>query len=161
MSAYSSACPSPNVLIPHGSPACQCPTAAVGKSCGAPPPSPRPLAGAGPHGPEPTPERRRQPGRKDAGVTLADLISAGLLKGGVRLFREYKAQMLEAMLLATGEIEVGGRRYANPSAAAVAARETVTGRKMSTNGWEFWQTEVEGKAQTLGQARRAYLKRKG
>ena len=57
-------------------------------------------------------------------------------------------------------MEFQGRKYTSPSAAGEAARATVTGRKMGTNGWSFWQVEGDGgKPQTLGQVRRAYLAR--
>ena len=57
-------------------------------------------------------------------------------------------------------MEFQDRKYASPSAAGEAARATVAGRKMSTNGWSFWQVEGNGgKPQTLGQVRRAYLAR--
>ena len=107
------------------------------------------------------PVRRRKPGGKGPGVTLADLIGDGLLKAGVRLFCEYKGQTLEATLLADGDVKYEGRQYSSPSAAGAAARQTVTGRQMSTNGWKFWQVEVEGGAQTLRHIREAYRKGKG
>ena len=57
-------------------------------------------------------------------------------------------------------MEFQGRKYAIPSAAGEAARATVTGRKMGTNGWSFWQVEGNGgKPQTLGKVRKAFLKR--
>ena len=57
-------------------------------------------------------------------------------------------------------MEFQGKHYLSPSAAAEAARATVTGRKMNTNGWSFWQIEGDGgKPRTLGQVRNAYLKR--
>ena len=57
-------------------------------------------------------------------------------------------------------MEFQNQRYASPSAAAEAARATVTGRKMHTNGWSFWQIQgYGGKAQTLRQVRDAYANR--
>jgi formylglycine-generating enzyme required for sulfatase activity/tetratricopeptide (TPR) repeat protein len=73
------------------------------------------------------------------GATLADIIAAGLLSPPLRLFRRYKGTMLEATLLAGGMVEFQGQRYDSCSAAAEAARATVAGKKMNTNGWDFWQ----------------------
>ena len=125
----------------------------------------RPPAGAGP--PTPTPPRSTpaaRPGqrrsRQDHGVSLADLIRAGLLKTPARLFCTYKGHALEARLLGDGTVEFEGRKYASSSAAGEAARATVTGRKMNTNGWSFWQVEGDGgKPQTLEQVRKAHLAR--
>ena len=90
---------------------------------------------------------------------LADLIAAGVLKVPLRLFSQYKKQPFEATLLPTGEVEFQGQRYASPSAAGGAARATVTGRKMATNGWSFWQTQGDdGKPRTLADVRDAFPK---
>ena len=52
------------------------------------------------------------------------------------------------------------RKYASSSAAGEAARVTVTGGKINTNGWTFWQVEGDGgEPQTLEQVRGAFLKR--
>jgi predicted type IV restriction endonuclease len=99
--------------------------------------------------------------RRDLGVSLIDIINAGLLKVPVGLFRKYKGHEMAAMLLAGGDVEFQGKRYPSPSKAAEAARETVTGRKMSTNGWSFWQVAGDGgKPQTLEQVRDDYLKKR-
>jgi len=123
----------------------------------------RPRAGSMPSAPAPqptVPSRKVSTGRKPKGQDgLADLIAAGALKTPLRLFSRYRRQPLEATLLPTGEVEFQGQRYASPSAAGEAARATVMGRKMRTNGWDFWQVEGDGgKPRTLGEARGAYLK---
>ncbi|MBI1917418.1 MAG: tetratricopeptide repeat protein, partial [Planctomycetes bacterium] len=100
---------------------------------------------------------RRKRGRKSPvgrGVTLADIISAGLLVPPVKLFRKYKGHMLEATLLSDGSVEFQQQRYATCSAAAEAARATVSGRQMNTNGWTFWRyREADGKKRRLRDAR--------
>jgi hypothetical protein len=94
-------------------------------------------------------------------VRLADIIAAALLSPPVKLFREYKGRMLEATLLADGKVEFNQTRYKTGSTAAETARAAVTGRKMNTNGWVFWQyVDTAGKTQTLADARRAFLARK-
>jgi hypothetical protein len=90
-------------------------------------------------------------------VTPADLIAAGLLKPPLGLFFRYKGQKLEAKLLADGGVEFQGQRYGSPSAAAAAARATVSGKTMATDGWASWQVQgADGKPQTLADVRKAY-----
>jgi hypothetical protein len=88
------------------------------------------------------------------GRTLAEIIRAGLLAPPLKLFRRYKGKRLEATLLADGAVEFQGQRYTTCSAAAEAARATVSGKKMNTNGWTFWRYEgAGGKKHTLAEAR--------
>jgi hypothetical protein len=90
-------------------------------------------------------------------VTPADLIAAGLLKPPLGLFFRYKGQKLEATLLADGGVEYQGQRYGSPSAAAAAARATISGRTMATDGWATWQVQgADGKSRTLADVRDAY-----
>ena len=99
-------------------------------------------------------------GRTTTNVSLADLIAARALTPPVRLFREYKGQMVEATLKPDGTVDFRGQRFDTTSAAAVAAKKIVTGEEKSTNGWDFWQVEGEGgRPRTLGQVRDAYPNR--
>ena len=118
-------------------------------------------APAEPATPESEGEASTQQGRRQAtGIALTVLADAKLLNPPVRLFRNYKGHAMEASLLPSGEVEFQGKRYPSSSTAAEVARATVTGRKMPTNGWSFWQVQGEsGKRQTLGQIRDAYAKR--
>ena len=83
-------------------------------------------------------QRERPPGPKNAkkhfGITLKDVIEAGLLFPPTKLFRKYKGRVLEATLLPDGSVEMGGRPFPSCSTAAEIARSLVTGRKMNTNG---------------------------
>ena len=91
-------------------------------------------------------------------VSLADVIGAGLLSPPTRLFRKYKGQILEATLLPDGAVECQGKRYESCSNAAGVARSIVTGRWMSTNGWDFWHyLDERGKKKTLLDVREKYL----
>jgi len=102
---------------------------------------------------------RRKKGR--GGVTLADLISAGILTTPLNLFRKYKGQPLEATLLPDGKVEFRGVRYDTCSAAAEAARQAITGRRMNTNGWDFWQyRDGAGNRHCLDNAKRRIIKNK-
>jgi hypothetical protein len=79
-----------------------------------------------------------------------------------RLFREYKGSDLESTLLADGTVEFQGSKFDSCSSAAEAARETVTGRRMNTNGWSFWQyPDEDGKRMTLFDLRKRFLAMKG
>jgi hypothetical protein len=102
----------------------------------------------------PGPELPQLPPPIVTDVTLAEIIRAGVLVPPVKLFRLYKGKRLEATLLAGGTIEFQGRHYDTCSAAAEAARATVSGRQMSTNGWTFWRYQgAGGKKLTLHDAR--------
>jgi predicted type IV restriction endonuclease len=91
-------------------------------------------------------------------ATLAQVIGAGILSPPLRLFRKYRGQVMEATLLPDGGVEFQGTRFKTCSTAAEFARSTVTGRKMHTNGWDFWQYhDAKGKKSTLFDARQAYL----
>ncbi len=99
--------------------------------------------------------RRTGEGKGRGGITLADLIAAGILTPPLKLFRKYKGKRLEATLLAGGAVEFQGQRYNTCSGAPEAARATVSGQRMNTNGWVFWQYEgAGGKKLTLRDARR-------
>jgi predicted type IV restriction endonuclease len=106
--------------------------------------------------------RRLKEGKVKYDVSLADIIAAALLSPPLRLFRKYKGKMMEATLLPDGAVEFGQERYRTCSTAAETARSTITGRKMHTNGWGFWQyLGADGKTLTLADARKAFLARKG
>jgi hypothetical protein len=128
-------------------------------------PSPVPGPAAPPEGPAVKRQRGdRKPrahGKKHFGIALADIVAAGMLAPPVRLFREYKGQMMEAMVLPDGRVEFQGKRYDSCSTAAEFARATITGRRMNTNGWEFWQyLDSSGKKLMLLDAREKYLRMK-
>jgi hypothetical protein len=122
------------------------------------PPRLVPADAPAPPGPEPSqPTPAAGPG-----VTLADLIGAGILTPPLNLFRVYKGKRLEATLLAGGAVEFQSQRYGTCSAAAEAARATVTGRQMHTNGWTFWQYQDAGeKRRMLADARMQLTKSTG
>jgi hypothetical protein len=95
------------------------------------------------------------------GVALADLITAGILSPPLALFRKYKGRRLEATLLPVGAVEFQGQRYDTCSAAAEAARASITGRTMHTNGWTFWQYQAgDGKHLCLDDARKKLIRSK-
>jgi hypothetical protein len=88
---------------------------------------------------------------------LANLIAAGILSPPLRLFRKYKGQTVEAILLPDGTVEFQGQRYGTCSAAAEAARQSITRKRLNTNGWSFWQYQgADGKTLTLADARKQF-----
>jgi hypothetical protein len=94
-------------------------------------------------------------------VTLADVIAASLLAPPVTLFRKYKGHRLEATLLPDGRVEFQGDPYDSCSTAAEFARSTVTGRRMNTNGWVFWQyLGQDGKPHLLDEVRQNFIQMK-
>jgi hypothetical protein len=102
----------------------------------------------------------RKAGTKHFGVPLTDIITAGFLKPPLRLFRKYKGKVLEATLLPDGGVEFQSTRHPSPSTAADIARSTLTGRRMATNGWDFWQyLDSDGKTHTLAEAREGFLRK--
>jgi hypothetical protein len=107
-------------------------------------------------------KRLEQKGKKHFGISLAKLIEEGYLSPPIPLFRKYKGRMIEAMLFSDGSVEFQGERFSSCSTAAETARSTVTGRKMNTNGWSFWQfQDGKGKKLTLLDLRERYLAEKG
>lgn len=106
-------------------------------------------------------ETRRKSGKAHIGVSLADIIEAGLLKTPLKLMRRYKGHDLEAELLPNGTVLFEGETHKTCSRAAEYARGSVTGRRMNTNGWTFWQYRGEdGNLVELDAARQEFLKRK-
>ncbi len=82
---------------------------------------------------------------------LADLISAGLLEAGMRLFprrRQFAERLVT--LLPDGQLDVEGSAYAKPSAAAAA----LTGRQ--TNGMWFFLVDRASR-RSLRDVRREYV----
>jgi hypothetical protein len=126
--------------------------------------SPTPVLGAtapAPVVPPKKPKEGRQRRRKapeQYPVTLADMIAAGLILPPVKLFRKYKGQVLEATLLPDASVEFQGASYDSCSTAAEVARGTITGRRMATNGWDFWQhLDAHGKKVTLFDTRQRLI----
>jgi hypothetical protein len=91
-------------------------------------------------------------------ANLKDIVSAGLLTPPLKLFRKYRGTRLQATLLEDGRVEFNSTPYDSCSTAADVARGTVTGRRMSTNGWIFWQyVGTDGKNHLLAEDRERFL----
>lgn len=110
--------------------------------------------------------------RKDQGnVTLKEMIDAGFFKPPVSLFKHYKSkkykgkdserQKLEGKLRRDGTVEFQGEKYPTCSAAATAAKATISGKELAANGWSFWRfADGDGKEVSLQAAREAFLKQR-
>jgi len=102
--------------------------------------------------------KKQKTAKASYAVSLAEIIGASILSPPVKLFRKYKGKMMEATLLPDGGVEFQKTRYNTCSTAAETARSTITGRRMNTNGWSFWQyTGAGDKTLTLADARNQFL----
>lgn len=104
---------------------------------------------------------RKQKGRTEYGVSLSDVLASGVLTAPLKLFRRYKGTDFEAKLQSDGKVQFQGVEYDSCSTAAENARSTITGRKMNTNGWSFWQyRDGAGAKRELLFARKQLLNRR-
>jgi hypothetical protein len=90
------------------------------------------------------PRRRRK-------LQLSDLLNAGALQAGMQLTpRQAKFSHRIGVLLPDGQIELEGKTFSRPSAAAIH----LTGRP--TNGWSFFHVDPKSKT-SLRRVRSEYL----
>lgn len=92
-------------------------------------------------------------GPVQVGVSIVDVIAAGILHPPVTLLRTYRDKDLTATLLPDGRVQVKNTAYDSLSTAAVEAIRVATGIDRSINGWDFWQVEVGGKRVPLSALR--------
>jgi hypothetical protein len=94
------------------------------------------------------------------GVTVSDLIQAGLINPPMVVVAPYKGSRLQATILDDGSLTFDGSSYSSLSIAATKARETIVGRVLHTNGWTFWKyaDDQSGKLKEIDAIRREYLK---
>lgn len=92
-------------------------------------------------------------------ASLKQLLSAGLIRAPLALFRKYKGVELTATVLEDGSVSFQGNAYKSCSAAGASARGSVVGGTPSTNGWTFWKyLDDDGAIHALDFARQAYLR---
>ncbi|MET8089792.1 hypothetical protein [Micromonospora sp. NPDC005220] len=96
------------------------------------------------------PGRRRVPKRPvsdaERALKVIDLIRAGRLRPGSRLYGKYLGKQYVAELLADGSIRYGGRTLGSPSAAGEAVKTevygtSITAARRATDGLDFWSAE--------------------
>lgn len=91
-------------------------------------------------------------GRESSRVMVSDLVSAGILRPGQKVFARVQAHHgFEASIGDDGTIFVNGKRFDSPSP---AAREVT--KKQSEPGWWFWVTDLQT-LYSLADAREEYL----
>lgn len=94
----------------------------------------------------------RQQADTSVTVEIADLIGAGYLAAGQTLYsRPGKYGGHCGRILSDGRIEVAGEVFDSPSSAGIFVR------KKSTNGWNFWRLEPNGR-RPLKEVRAEYLR---
>ncbi len=103
----------------------------------------------------PAPEGHRsgsaQAARIKRQVDLADLMNAGFLEAGQKLYpRSRNPLELVATVLSDGSLDVAGAIYDSPSAAAVAITHS------PTNGWWYFLVEDKAPSSSLRQLRGIY-----
>jgi uncharacterized protein with ParB-like and HNH nuclease domain len=105
---------------------------------------------------EPTTAGGEERQQRYYGVSLKNLLEAGLLQPGQRLVGNRTGVMCEATVTAEGQVELeDGRREDSPSTAGAAALGT-----KSCNGWHFWQTDSPRGMVRLTRVRDDYLERR-
>lgn len=85
------------------------------------------------------------------GITLSSLIDRELLEVGATLIDRNSGLGTTAIVTSDGEIEVEGRTYETPSAAAHALGSRA-------NGWDFWSSVTESGLRTLHEIRVDYIR---
>lgn len=110
------------------------------------------------------PARAVRKAPKASGVTLKDLIAAGLIKTPLALECDYKRTHFEAQVQGDGRVAFAGTSYESLSTAAGEARATVIGipeglKRPATNGWVFWRYRdpETGRLTEIDALRRRYL----
>ncbi len=82
------------------------------------------------------------------GVSIQDLIQAGLIRPPTALMKRYKGRDFIAQIESDGRVTFDGVTYNSLSEAAGSARRSVIGnstghRYPPTNGWQFWQITTD------------------
>ncbi|MEP6871013.1 MAG: hypothetical protein ABI939_04090, partial [Anaerolineaceae bacterium] len=109
-------------------------------------PASRVSHGSTPAKPAPTSSTVYGGGTPWSEVTLGDIISAGLLRPPVDLYRRYKGHDLGARIESDGRVSFDSQIYGSLSVAGMMARRSIIGadRRAQTNGWTFWRYREAG-----------------
>lgn len=111
------------------------------------------LRAAAPSGAHPPAPRTRS--SRFAGITLADLLRAGLVQAGDRFVSTNAVWPADGVLQPDGALLVDGTRHPTPSAAAYAVKNG------NANGWEFWALEQPQGRVSLATLRARYAESAG
>jgi hypothetical protein len=86
------------------------------------------------------------------GITLEQLMAAGLLKEGDTVTSTNGAWPGSGTVLSGGKIQVGTEVFGSPSLAAMSVKEG-----LSANGWSFWAVDEPGGRVPLATLRSRFL----
>lgn len=104
-------------------------------------------------GGERTSRREKDQRRAFYGVTVADLLTAGVIRAGATLIGSRSGRTHHAVILADGRIRTAdGSEYETLTGAA----DNLTGK--TNNGWDFWQLDEVGSKRSLLTLRDEYLR---
>lgn len=84
------------------------------------------------------------------GITLQQLLGAGLIAPGERLISTNGSWPASAVITEDAHIEYNGRRFDTPSGAAMAVKDG------PANGWDFWAVERSGGSERLSTLRTGF-----
>jgi hypothetical protein len=87
-------------------------------------------------------EKKRTP--KKIEVSLADLVSAGVVKAGRKIVASYKGNEVAGMIMKDGKVKVDGEIYDSLSTAGRAIMRANGNEKPAVNGWGFFKVSVQG-----------------
>lgn len=105
-------------------------------------------------------EKKKSEAKVFVGVSLKQVIDAGLIKPPLKLSKHYKGHDLSADLRTDARVVFDRKEYKSCSTAVEIARGTITGHRMNTNGRMFWQfRDGDGKLVYLDAARQEFIKR--
>lgn len=100
--------------------------------------------------PPPTSSQPSQPSQQGKRVMLRDLLNAGLLNPGQKLFKIYKNKRYEAQIMPGGQIKLLHDNTEWDSLSGASDHITVT----STDGWKWWYTLKDGQECLMGDLRK-------
>lgn len=97
-------------------------------------------------------------------VSISDLLSAGLITGGSKLYLSYKRrgdsgqrQNFIATILDNGDLNIEGQAFTSPSYAAIYCINKAGSDRKTVNGWTAWKTDNQ---KFIASIRDEYLKTK-
>ena len=82
--------------------------------------------------------------KKRIEVSLADLISAGIVKSGRKIRASYKGTDYNGTIQKDGTVKVEGNVYDSLSTAGRAVQRMGGNENPAVNGWAFFKVNVEG-----------------
>lgn len=86
-------------------------------------------------------------------VSLADLVSAGVLKAGRKITASYKGNEVVGTIQKDGKVKVDGEIYDSLSTAGRAIMRANGNDKPAVNGWAFFRVNVQGEWVPIGTLR--------